>query len=156
MQVFVPFSKPMACAMVLDSRRLNKQVIECRQILAAIWGESNAWKNHPCVKMYREHEQWLEYYMNCLDCAREARALHHEDVDEGLELLELAEEWSHKAEAITPDFLTEEFCEQHRRRLYTKNNEVYNQFKKYGPSYENWYFVDGELLRYANGKRITE
>lgn len=156
MQVFVPFSKPMACAMVLDSRRLNKQVIECRQILAAIRGEKSAWAHHPCVLMYSNHVEWLENYMKCLDCVREARNVHHEDADEGVELLDLAEEWSAQANKNTPPFLTEEFCEQHRRRLYTKNEEVYSQFKKYGTSYENWYFVDGELLRYANGKRITE
>lgn len=156
MQVFVPYASPYQVAVCLDMRRLNKQIIECRQILAAIRGESNAWKDHPCVKMYRDHTEWLEYYMNCLECVREARNMHHEDADEGVELLDLAVEWSVHANKNTPPFITEEFCEQHCRRLYTKNEKVYSQFKKYGTSYENWYFVDGELLRYANGKRITE
>ena len=157
MQVFVPSSKPMACAMVLDSRRLNKQVIECRQILAAIRGEKSAWANHPCVLMYSNHVEWLENYMKCLDCVREARNVHYEDYDEGVELLELAEEWRAQADAITPPFLTEEFCKHHRDRLFTKSPEWYRDlFTLCEESYENWYFVDGELLRYANGKRITE
>lgn len=67
MQVFVPYRTPIECAANLDRRRQNKQIIECRQILAAIRGESNAWRNHPCVKMYRNHAEWLEYYMFCLE-----------------------------------------------------------------------------------------
>lgn len=39
MQVFVPYQEPFEVATFLDSRRLNKQIIECRQILAAIRGE---------------------------------------------------------------------------------------------------------------------
>lgn len=41
MQVFTPYPEPFKTADCLDSRRLNKQIIECRQILAAIKGESN-------------------------------------------------------------------------------------------------------------------
>lgn len=40
MQVFTPYPQPFACADCLDPRRLNKQIIECKQILAAIRGES--------------------------------------------------------------------------------------------------------------------
>ena len=36
MQVFVPYKNPLECAAVLDDRLLNKQIIECRQILAAV------------------------------------------------------------------------------------------------------------------------
>lgn len=39
MQVFTPYPQPFACADCLDPRRLNKQIIECKQILAAIRGE---------------------------------------------------------------------------------------------------------------------
>lgn len=56
----------------------------------------------------------------------------------------------------TPSFLTQEFCDQHKRRLYTKAQELYPQFAKYGKSDVNYYFVDGELLKYKNGKRIKE
>lgn len=153
MQVFVPFSTPFECAMNLDSRRLNKQVIECRQILAAIRGESNAWRNHPCVKMYADHTEWLECYMFCLECAQQG--YREDDTEDINECFEIAEEWSRKAELITPDFLTEEFCIQHRRRLYTKDNYIYERFAKYGESDENWYVVNGDLWRYVNGKRIN-
>lgn len=157
MQVFVPYASPFEVAACLDERRLNKQIIECWQILAAIRGESNAWKNHPCVKMYRDHAEWLEYYTFCLECYRESvRARDDGDPDEMWIQSHLAEEWCDKANAITPPFLTEEFCKHHQARLYTKDCYNYDFFNDCKVTIENWYFVDGELLRYANGKRITE
>lgn len=33
---------------------------------------------------------------------------------------------------------------------------LYPQFEKYGTSEINWYFEDGELLKYKDGKRIKE
>ena len=154
MQVFVPYRTPIKCAMSLDMRRLNKQIIECRQILAAIRGEVSAWRNHPCVKMYAGHTDWLEDYTLCLEAVYINRHVKTEDIA-AEDALEEAELWSRMAESLTPDFLTEEFCIQHRRRLYTKDNDTYERFAKYGESEENWYFVDGELWKYVNGKRIA-
>lgn len=155
MQVFVPHQSPIEVATWLDARRKQKQVIECRQILAAIRGESNFWKNHPVVKMYRNHVTWLEYYMYCLECSIEASKLMRDgDVDEEAECCTLAMEWSQLADKCTPPFLTDEFCLQHKRRLYTKDPKRYEFYSGYGKSYENWYVVDGELLRYEYGKII--
>lgn len=143
MQVFTPYPEPFKTADCLDGRRLNKQIIECKQILAAIKGESKAWKNHPVVKQYKNHIQYLHAYMMCLisfkgDC------------------LDAAIYYSRYAMRYRPEFLTTEFCNQHKRRLYTKDNEFYWMFYKYGESNENWYFVDGKLLRYINGKVIKD
>ena len=38
MQVFTPYKEPILCAQVLDKKRLNKQIIECQQIIRAIEG----------------------------------------------------------------------------------------------------------------------
>lgn len=57
MQVFIVGS-PLETARALDSKRLRKQIIECRQILDALNGKS-AWSNHPCVLQYRGNEAWL-------------------------------------------------------------------------------------------------
>ena len=62
--------------------------------------------------------------------------------------------YSDKADAIRPPFLTDEFCDQHKRRLFTKAPDFYPQFEEYGTSEENWYWVECELLKYVNGKRI--
>lgn len=55
---------------------------------------------------------------------------------------------------ITPPFLTPDFCDQHKRRLYTKAPERYPQFAEFGTSNVNWYYVDGQLKKYINGKQI--
>lgn len=60
MQVFI-VGTPLETAMALDSRRLNKQIIECQQILDALNGKK-AWSNHPCVLQYRGYEYWLTIY----------------------------------------------------------------------------------------------
>lgn len=142
--------------MCLDARRLNKQIIECRQILAAIRGESNAWMNHPCVKMYRDHSEWLEYYMYCLECYADAYRLEKlNDDSDADEVYNLAKGWSIKADAITPPFLTDEFCKHHQCRLFTKDPEWYRDFFSHcEESDENWYVVNGELLRYVDGRRL--
>ena len=60
MQIFLPYKNPFDVAKCLDNRRLNKQIIECRQILAAIDGTSKAWSHHPVVLMYAHHRDFVE------------------------------------------------------------------------------------------------
>ena len=62
MQTFLPypdFAKSAAC---LDRMRLGKQRVECLQILNALTGKSEGWKNHPAVKMWKGYEKWLAKY----------------------------------------------------------------------------------------------
>lgn len=141
MQVFVPYPSPIDVAKCLDPRRLRKQIIECDQILQAISGESQAWKNHPVVKMYLGYVRWLCAYSDCLYAYNDGQE-------------ELASRLSDTADKIRPPFLTEDLCDQHKRRLFTKAPELYPQFWPYGETDENWYFVDGEIVKYINGKRI--
>lgn len=141
MQVFVPYPSPIDVAKCLDKRRLRKQIIECDQILKAIYGQPKAWKNHPVVNMYRPHVQFLAAYADTL-WTFEQNCLYW---TEGLSKI---------ADSRRPPFLTESFCDQHKRRLYTKAPELYPQFAEYGKSEENWYYVDGRLRRYVNGKEV--
>jgi hypothetical protein len=61
---------------------------------------------------------------------------------------------NHNCQEITPNFHTQEYFDQMKRRLYTKNKEHYKQWAYLGESDVNWYFVDGEWRKYINGKRI--
>lgn len=139
MQVFVPFPAPIDCARFLDTSRLHKQILECDQILKAISGVGG-WINHPVVAMYRDYAKWLRFYRATL-----VNYPHN---------FIAAYEFSRKADKIRPPFLTDAFCDQHKRRLYTKAPEHYPQFADYGESDENWYVVDGVLLKYINGKQV--
>lgn len=141
MQIFITGS-PFETAQVLDKRRLNKQIIECLQIMKAIKGESKAWLNHPCVKMYREHLDWLKNYFGTLDDFRDGHIEH-------------AKFFSFLADKFRPHFHTQEYFNQMKRRLFTKDNEYYKQWLHLGESDVNWYYVDGEWRYYRGGKRIA-
>lgn len=137
MNVFVPFAEPYKCAeaMINDQPRYNKQIVECKQILAALYDTSKAWSNHPAILQYRGYEAYIEYYLYCFTCR--LNNIQPNDFN-----------------AQIPPFLTADFCDQHKRRLYTKSPLKYPQFAKYGTSEINFYFVDGELIKYKQGKRI--
>lgn len=132
-----------AKAMVNDTKRFNKQIVECKQILAAINGETKAWRNHPCTKQYANHKLWLDEYRLCLIAYREgkyARALLHSWI----------------ANFVKPSFHTQEFFDQMKRRLYTKDNNLYSQYAPWGVSHVNWYWspTEKKIIKYVNGKRI--
>lgn len=139
MQVFITGS-PLETARALDPKRLNRQIQETKVILAALNG-AKAWSNHPCVLQYREHKEWLEEYLKCLVSYK------NNDIVQSF----VAEQWCH---ITKPKWHTQEYYEQMKRRLYTKDPEHYKQWAHLGKSQENWYFVDGEWRVYVNGKRV--
>ena len=150
MQVFIVGSPlETAKAMARDTRRYNKQIIEVRQILDALNG-TKAWRNHPCTLQYKDYEEWLCDYHNCLLHYREY--LKFGNTEENY--LGYAEFYSASAEDNKPTFHTEEYFKQMKRRLYTKDPIYYAQWVNLGTSEENWYFVEGEWRVYRNGKRI--
>lgn len=140
MNVFIVGS-PLETAMALDSRRLMKQIIEAQVMLDAIRGKA-AWKNHPCTLQYREHARWLQCYTYCL--------MHYKDANLGS-----AVKASKYCEMMKPPFHTEEFFNQMKRRLYTKDSNHYKQWADLGTSEENWYWSPSEekIIKYVNGKR---
>lgn len=142
MQVFITGS-PYETAQALDPKRLNKQILECRQIIKAIKGVSPSWANHPCTNMYREHLLWLRFYCVVLDTYKHG-------------YYDMSQVLSEEADKYRPLFHTEDFFNQMKRRLYTKDNEHYRPWASLGESDVNWYHVNGEWLYYRNGKRIVE
>lgn len=141
MNVFTPYPSAYRTASVLDGARLRKGIVEAGQILSALNGASS-WSNHPCVLEYRGHEEWLRGYQDCL------RAYSKENYAEALDC-------EIRIRDLRPDFLTEDFCKNMRRRLWTKKPDWYGRyFEELEPTEENWYFVDGEMRVYVKGKRI--
>lgn len=146
MQVFIVGS-PFETAIALDKRRLNKQIIECKQILDALDG-AKAWRNHPCVLQYRGHKEWLRLYKRCLESFVEYEEFGTDMAKDNIRV------YDHTCFLMTPPFHTEEYFDQMKRRLYTKMPEYYKQWAHLGESDINWYFVDGEWRYYRDGKRI--
>ena len=141
MNVFI-VGTPWETVMALDKLRLNKQIVECQQILDALDGKK-AWSKHPATLQYRGHEVWLKRYRDCLECYRDG-------------LYRVARGWSALADIRKPPFHTDEFFAQMKRRLYTKNPEHYAQWEELGASKENWYWSPAEqkIIKYVNGKRV--
>lgn len=70
MQTFLPFTNFTESAKALDSKRLNKQILEGYQILKVLNNPDPraAWRNHPAAKMWEGHEEALfEYVMAMVD-----------------------------------------------------------------------------------------
>lgn len=68
MQTFLPYDDFEKTAQCLDYRRLGKQRVEAKQILNILEGKTttNAWKNHPAVKMWSGCENALKLYINTM------------------------------------------------------------------------------------------
>lgn len=145
MQVFV-IGNAWESALALDNRRRNKQIIEIKQILSALNGDSKAWRNHPCTIQYEKHQQWLRNYLWIL---QEVSQPKYDWVM--VQLLNIYCE-EHK-----PWFHIKEYFDQMKRRLYTKDKEYYKQWADLGESEINWYYdEDNQIWKYyKNGKRIN-
>ena len=143
MQVFIT-GTAFETAQVLDKKRLNKQIVECNQILSAIKGETKAWNNHPCTNQYRDHVEWLENYVSCLYEYKSGN-------------IQQAKMFSAQADIFfRPEFHTEEYFNQMKRRLYTKDPVHYAQWSDLGTSEENWYWLKHgkKFIKYVDGKRL--
>lgn len=142
MQVFI-IGSAIETASCLDRKRLNKQIIECKQIINTILGKSQAWKNHPCVLQYKDHLNWLVAYMHCLE-------------NYFADNIHTARIWNLYAVELTPNFHSTMYLEQMKRRLYTKDNNHYAKWSVLGESLENWYWSteENKYIKYINGKRI--
>ena len=62
MQTFLPNQDFARSAEMLDWRRLGKQRVEALQILRALRGESQGWRNHPAAVMWQGYEFQLSRY----------------------------------------------------------------------------------------------
>ena len=140
MQVFIPYPSPIEVARCLDKRRLNKQIIECHQIISAASGKATAWASHPVVKMYKNNLEWLQLYTDVLEYYRDGR----EDI---------AIHLSKQADRGRSSWMTKALCNSHKRRLAEKDpNFYYKFFKEYGISIVNYYVVDNRVIGYTDGK----
>lgn len=138
MQIFIVGSIFETCQ-ALDKRRLWKQILEARQIIDVLLGKSQAWKNHPIAKMYKDDLEWLSLYL----------AVFEEYWKGDLEAAEII---SNGAEEIKPIFLYDDsYLENMKKRLFTKDSSFYSQWASLGESYVNMYFVDGNW-KYYNQK----
>jgi len=63
-QTFLPYPDFKQSAQVLDKKRCWKQCVEAKQIFNVLEGNTQAWKNHPAVKMWVGYTELLKSYYN--------------------------------------------------------------------------------------------
>ena len=123
MQTFLPYKDFERTARVLDYKRLGKQRVEARQIINILEGRSssNAWKNHPAVKMWYGYVEALKYYFNVISQEWVDRVYKHT-----MGFYEI-----HLPTILYPVWLgNEEFHKSHRSNLLRKDSEYYGKYFK--------------------------
>lgn len=86
MQTFLPSANATIAASMLDSKRLNKQILECYQILNVLSGKSKGggWRNHPAVLMWKGYEKGLWQYVQAMIIEARSRGIRTENNEANL------------------------------------------------------------------------
>jgi hypothetical protein len=135
MQTFLPSADYEYTAQTLDSKRLNKQILEGYQIMKVLSGasESGAWRNHPAVLMWKDAEHSLMDYIDHMVYEADFRGIKTDKNVSNLKTLK--QSFSHmwgKDKPIwqKPEHLSR-VVDSHKANLYRKDSVLYNQFNSY-------------------------
>ena len=132
MQTFLSEYSFTESAQVLDTKRLVKQLLEGRQIFSVLSGNTNAWKNHPAVKMWRGYELALYNYLYCIAKEMEVRGYKYEN--NWNEIVRLQGHFGRENGYNMPPWFNDRttlhsVVTTHRRSLYNKAPELYPQYE---------------------------
>ena len=135
MQTFLPLPSFRESAACLDSKRLGKQRVECKQILLCLGisigahspGKRTGWRNHPAVVMWRDFEAALLVY-SIVMCREWKRRGYNDNLTP-----EFMDAYRRKRKTIHtnpyPDWVgREDFHASHRSNLLRKDEEFYRAF----------------------------
>jgi len=135
MQTFLPHKNFAKTASVLDNKRLNKQILECYQVLNVLSNKDPkaAWRNHPAVKMWRNYEFGLYNYVQAMIVEANSRGIKTDKNAENILNLRyrFGLEWS----MGNPDWMSDKrlmkrVTTTHKANLFKKEPESYPQFLK--------------------------
>lgn len=147
MQTFLPESDFDLIAQSLDSKRLMKQRIENFQILKSLAGlyESGAWSNHPAVRMWDGHEDWLLLYNESI--IKEVIKRGYKDTTRE-QFIKVYWDNFWGVESDKPWWLDlEELHYSHKGRLYEKDPEHYWFYSEFA-DYRNIGYVCCDTCNY--------
>jgi len=133
MQVFMSEYTFEESAKVLDNKRLVKQLLEGRQILAALAGQTKGWRNHPATRMFEGYEPALFDYLYYVAKEMEQRGYKTENNWNEIVRLGLAHFIFDGPYEMPPWFVDRATLHSvvttHRRSLYNKAPELYPQYE---------------------------
>jgi hypothetical protein len=134
MQTFLPYKDFDRTASALDSKRLNKQILECYQILKVLNNPDPkaGWRNHPAVKMWRGHENALFDYTLAMLREADRRGIKTDKNKENLMVLRVATiaNWGSGLPGWFNDrAVMSRVTTTHKANLYRKDDAYYHNFK---------------------------
>jgi hypothetical protein len=134
MQTFLPYKSFTESAKALDSKRLNKQVLEGYQILKVLNNPDPraAWRNHPAVKMWRGYEVALYHYIMAMIKEATMRGIKTDKNRDNVRELKMKtfHNWgSRKPVWYQNGIKLDRLTESHRANLYRKDPEYYGRFR---------------------------
>jgi len=134
MQTFLPYKSFYLSAQALDSKRLNKQILEGYQILKVLNNDDPkaAWRNHPAVKMWRGHEGQLWLYIMSMVKEADNRGIKTDTNLKNLRALQKAtsQNWMWGLPMWYKDpFTLVKVLTTHKANLYTKDPVYYESFE---------------------------
>jgi hypothetical protein len=142
MQTFLPYKDFQKSAEALDNKRLNKQVLECYQILRVLSNPDPkaGWRNHPAVKMWRGHEKSLWSYAMTMLFEASRRGIKTDTNEKNLRnvwRLESSYWGDGLPEWFSNDIIMRKVVTTHKANLYRKDPEFYSKFKLSVASIDN-------------------
>ena len=130
MQTFVPYADFIESASVLDNKRLNKQLLEGRQIYQILTENRTrgAWVNHPAVRMWRNYDNALYSYLGAIKNECDLRGISTEKNWTAINKM-YHSNWDRGINVVMPPWWEDERVHQsHRNNLHRKDPEYYAQF----------------------------
>lgn len=135
MQTFLPYKDFARVAEVLDSKRLNKQILECYQVLNVLSNPSPTagWRNHPAVVMWRNHEFALYNYVQTMILEASKRGIKTDKNSNNIQRLRLTHglQWGMgNPKWYGNKKIMKRITTTHKANLFKKEPESYPQFVK--------------------------
>jgi hypothetical protein len=133
MQTFLPSADYEYVSHILDSKRLNKQILEGYQILKILSGasETGAWRNHPAVLMWTNAEYELKSYIDHMVYEADFRGIKTDKNVLNLKELELrfSVDWGKSAPIWQKPEHVYRVTNSHKANLYRKDPFYYAEFR---------------------------
>ena len=134
MQTFLPSTNFAWAAQMLDSKRLNKQILEGYQILNVLSGQSptGGWRNHPAVLMWKNHEGALLKYLDYMIVEAKQRNIKTDNKESNIQKLfkKVGKTWN----TLMPNWFNNDLVSMriittHRANLFNKDPMYYSRFQ---------------------------
>lgn len=136
MQTFITSHNFDECAKSLDSKRLNKQLLEGRQLFKILtYNETGAWSNHPAALMWKGYERMFYKYLCAIRHECDLRGIKTDKNWAAIQEMYNSVSFQHNTSpnVLTPWWMQDpemllRVIQTHRANLYRKDSEYYYDY----------------------------